>query len=114
MESTEIKREERRFVVQPDSASCGVCLCMIVQMICDKLENDVKVDNLLWSEDVSTFRNWMPYAMYCKAVKYSPRFHMVEERAVMAYLMGLYSIGNTCWFNSVIQAISCISKRHNI
>ena len=71
-------------------------------MICEKLANDAKVDDSLRSEDVSTFRNWMPYDMYCAAVKSSPRFHRAGERAVMAYLMGLYNIGNTCWFNSVI------------
>ena len=49
--------------------------------------------------------------MYCAAVKCSPRFHRTGERAVMAYSMGLYNIGNTCWCNSVIQAISYILKK---
>ena len=55
IESTEIKRAEKRFVIQPDSASCGVCLCMVVQMICDKLENDAKVDDSLRSEKCPRF-----------------------------------------------------------
>ena len=80
-------------------------------MICDKLANDAKVDDSLRSEDVTTFRNWMPYAMYCAAVKCSPRFNKVGERDVMAYSMELYNTENTCWFNFVIQAISCILKK---
>ena len=55
VESIKIKCEERTFVIQPDSASCGICLRMVVRMICDKLANDAKVVNLLRSEDMTTF-----------------------------------------------------------
>lgn len=93
-----------RAITQADGRSCGVCACIAARVNCTS--GPVK-----YPLTPSDFRRWMIYELEMQSKERHPNLFTSKHRnkALMTRL-GLLNVGQTCWFNSVIQAVTaCVS-----
>ena len=113
---SQIKFQEMVIVLQPDSRSCGICLCMAVDKICFNCSSsniEKKVEGIE-VEDIPRFRSWIPYALFAASVMYSPEFKVAGEMLVVNNTLGLPNLINNCWFNALLQAVAFVMKSFSV
>ena len=103
--------EESTFIEQPDSNSCGVCVCVAAKMIYESIcckKNATKFT----ASNINDFRYSIMWDLYANASECDPSLNEVGKAALgESAVFGLPNIGNTCWFNSTIQSIVAVSRK---
>ena len=107
----QIAMKQSTFIEQPDSNSCGVCVCIAANMINKSVlcENSA---NKITGPHVNDFRYTIMHDLYAYATQCDPLINEVGKAVFGdSAVLTLPNIGNTCWFNSTIQAIVAVSKK---
>ena len=99
-------------VKQTDCNSCGVCVCIAAEMICEAAigDNEINIKNFVSVPNISDYRYTMTYNLYRNSTKVDFLVNEIAKSSVFSQTLGLPNFGNSCWFNAVIQAIAYVLK----
>ena len=99
-------------VRQTDCNSCGVCVCIAAEMICEAAigDNEINIKNFVSVPNISDYRYTMTYSSYRNSTKVDFLVNEIAKSSVFSQTHGLPNLGNSCWFNAVIQAIAYVLK----
>ena len=106
----EPKFEEKCLVKQLDSSSCGVCVCMSVELLCASITDNIRINEPIEQHSHLSYRHWIVYNLFAKSTRYSSLLDNVEKVSFQNVTVGLPNVGNSCWFNVVIQAVTAMIK----
>lgn len=76
---SDLSIHRKSVIVQNDTMSCGVCVCIAVEAICEKLRPP-EIDLIT----TTAFRHWMPYALFNRSVMALPKLLDAMELATSA------------------------------
>ena len=105
----EIIITEKSIINQPDDNSCGVCVCIAADAICEATLSKCPVENISLPP-ILQFRQWMAYSLYANSTTSNALIQKANIAAIDRYTVGIPNIGNSCWFNSVLQATASSIK----
>ena len=91
-----------------DSSSCGICVCIVSEKLCDFLLNSKTIcptDKILYS---FKFRHLIAFNLFARSMQCSQLMNAAAAENYYNTAIGLTNIGDTCWFNSVIQAVTAV------
>ena len=101
---------EEQIVTQTDFSSCGVCVCIAVTLICNCVIDGSIIKQTANKNPTSLFRYWILYSLYANSVKCHHLLNCAASATLKDFAVGIKNIGNSCWFNSLVQAFVKVFK----
>ena len=98
------------WMMQTDLSTCGICVCIVFEKLCDFLFNSKTIcptDNISYS---FKFRHLIAFNLFARPEQRSQLMNAAAEENYHKTAIGLANIGNTCWYNSVKQAVTAVLK----
>ena len=98
-------------VKQTDCNSCGVCVCIAAEMICEAVigDNEIDIKNFVSVPNISDYRYSLLWLTIYTEILQKLIFWYAKS-SVFSQTHGLPNLGNSCWFNATIQAIAYVLK----
>ena len=105
-----INFEAQTALIQPNSSSCGVCLCMAADELCQFKRVPHK---FLVEKDIVKHRKWIVMFLVSNSISCQIKLKHSANEIFKTNKIGLLNISNNCWFNATIQAIVGSFQEHH-
>ena len=91
-------------VKQTDCNSCGVCVCIAAEMICETAigNNKINIKNFPSAPNILDYRYTMVYDLYRNFIKVDFLVNKIAKSSVFSETHGLPNLGKSFWFNAAI------------
>ena len=108
----ELPKQATCFVNQLDSKSCGVCVCIAAEMICKAEIGDHNIHKISVPV-ICEYRSITVYELFATSKLVDVLVNEIAISLNSNKTFGIPNLGNTCWFNAIMQSMAGVLRNAN-